>query len=186
MRTARRGFHEKASRCQGPRRASSVELHPSGRRALRPRLHPHSLVELCWLGARWGPTDPVLHAAHRASTGHRRCPGRQATSAQSPGREAPLLPVEASLAQVPVWSRRPSYGARGTFLYAEGSGRPSRAAFLSGSVRPRRRPQTQKQHALSLRATATTARRLPRFPPRAARARPQRRKSVSGPNGPRM
>jgi hypothetical protein len=38
----------------------------------------------------------------------------------------------------------------------------------------------------SFRATATTARFLAFFPPRAARASPLRRRSVSGPKGPRM
>ena len=38
----------------------------------------------------------------------------------------------------------------------------------------------------SLRATATTARFFAFFRPRAASASPQRRRSVSGPNGPRM
>ena len=52
--------------------------------------------------------------------------------------------------------------------------------------RPRRLPKARCSKTANFRATATAARFLAFFPPRSHSRIPNRRKSVSGPNGPRM
>jgi len=67
----------------------------------------------------------------------------------------------------------------------EGRSSPWDVGVVVREVRPCRTPESVGQ-GRELRATATTARFLALRPPRAAIAPPHRRRSQSGPNGPRM
>jgi hypothetical protein len=131
------------------------------------------------LGARWGSTGPGAASCTSGCGWLPRVSGSPSTIAQSPatGLQASSgASVVRSAALLTAFrlSLRPARGATDRHGPRCGAAR-----------RPRPSPRAAAGARLSLRATATTARRLPRLPPRAASASPQRRRSVSGPKGPR-